>query len=1092
MFVNVKFCIVFFLIVGVVGCGPSNDPIRFSPVPSSQSNVVFQNDLLADSSLNILSYLYFYNGAGVATADFNNDGLLDLYFTSNQFSDKIYLNNGGLQFEDITDKSGIANDNGWTFGVTTADINSDGLMDIYLSKVGSYKSISGHNLLYINEGISDEGVPKFSERSQEYGLNITAFSTHAAFLDFDLDNDLDLFLLNHSVHPNRSYGKGALRDKYDSLSGDKFFENVDGVFKDISSEVGIHQGRIGYGLALSVGDLNADGYPDIYVGNDFFENDYLYLNDGKGGFYDHVLANPNALGHTTHFSMGNAISDLDNDESLDIVSLDMLPSDLTTYKSSGVEFPFSIYQSYLKNGYAPQYMSNTLHRNNANGTFSEIGFLSGIAATEWSWNVLAADFDLDGLKDLHITNGISRATNDMDFVSFIAEDEIQKAIVSSSFEKNLAFIDKMPEKKVGNFAFRNGGNFQFENVSSTWFKNEPSLSAGSTYADLDNDGDLDLVINNVSSTASVLENLSNEENHFLKLKFEGPFGNLNGIGCLVKIYADSLVITEQNYPHNAYLSSMPMDLNIGVGQRTKIDSLIITWPGGNSEKILDIETDSEIRLRYQDARKVQVFQNAQKVIVEGLEIDFLHKESSSLEFEREGLIPFAKGYEGPAIVVEDVNKDGRSDFYIGGAKSQAGALYIQNSNGEFSLENRGSFEGSRLSEETDAAFLDLDQDGFDELLTVSGGNEFRNGKPLRPRLYDLQDGFQEDDPIILPIELNASVVKSFDIDNDGDDDLVIGSNSVPGEYGKSPANFILENVTGALVDATATRGEVLSEIGLVEDIAIVDLDEDGFNDMVIVGNWMEVTILMNRNGRFTTAQKLQSTSGLWNTVLVDDFDGDGDDDFVVGNWGLNSRMFASPEQPMTLYSDDFDLNGKSDPIVTYYYKGIETPLASKDELTTQMPSLKKEFLSYQSFAEASIEDLFGRSGLAKADKKYVHELASCYFENKGDGEFSKKELPFLAQVSSIHAMISYDFNMDGLKDLFVAGNTFAINTQLGRMDASHGLILLSDPLKGFVVAKDQPYVVNGAVRDIELIEVDGKPHMIVGINNGRPLIFPLP
>ncbi|MBT8282958.1 MAG: CRTAC1 family protein, partial [Muriicola sp.] len=598
------------VLLSIVLTGCQNSPEkRFEKLSASRSGVDFSNTLTETPELNILNYLYFFNGAGIAAADFNNDGLVDLYFTANQEADQLYLNKGNLQFDRVTEIAGIDNSGNWTTGVTHADVNNDGLLDIYVCKVGNFRNIRGKNLLYINQGSNEEGVPTFKEEAASYGLDFSGFSTQAAFLDYDLDGDLDMFLLNHSVHPNMTYGKGSQRLRYDPASGDRLFKNDDGFFRDISEEAGIYQGRIGYGLGIGVSDLNEDGYPDLYIGNDFFENDYLYINQKDGTFKEIISADDMALGHTTHFSMGNDLADINNDGLTDIVSLDMLPEDLETYKTSGLEYPYPSYQYYLKNGYAPQFMQNTLHLNLGDESFSEIGQLAGISATEWSWSVLLADYNNDGYKDAFISNGIKRATNDMDFINFISNDAIQRRLESGMSSEDMTFIEEIPQKKTPNYFMRNSGQLTFEDVTSSWYKKTPTFSNGAVYADLDNDGDLEIIVNNVDEEALILNNVSAEQlnTNYLKIALKGGPKNTYGMGAKVMIYHKGKEQMQEQYVSRGFLSAVPTDLHFGLGEITAIDSLRVVWPEGVSQLILKPEINTKINLKASDAKDTLPF-----------------------------------------------------------------------------------------------------------------------------------------------------------------------------------------------------------------------------------------------------------------------------------------------------------------------------------------------------------------------------------------------------------------------------------------------------------------------------------------------------
>lgn len=1062
---------------------------------NNDTGIQFNNKLSPTPSLNILTYLYYYNGAGIASGDFNNDGLIDLYFTGNQVKDKLYLNKGNFQFEDITLKAGINNSDGWTTGITLVDINNDGLLDIYICKVGNYQSIKGRNLLYINQGVTGDGFPKFIEEAVTYNLDIVSFSTQSSFFDYDLDGDLDMFLLNHSVFPNRTYGNGKLRHEIDSLSGDRLFKNENGKFIEISKEAGIFQGKIGYGLGISISDVNNDGYPDIYVGNDFFENDYLYINQKNGTFKEVISNNETILGHTTHYSMGNDIADINNDGYTDIISLDMLPENIETYKTSGAEFNNQIYNEYLKKGYKPQYMQNTLHLNMGNTFFNEIAFASGIAATNWSWAPLIVDLDNDGFKDIFITNGIKGATNDMDFISYIANENIQKRINKGMSNKDLAFTNELPEKKTSNYFFRNNTDLTFSNTTSNWFGEIPSFSNGAIYADLDNDGDLDIVVNNVNDRAFILENKSETKNNFLKIKFEGNSKNKFGIGAKVIIYLDSFTITNENFLSRGYLSSVSPNLTIGIGKHELADSLTVIWPGGKFQTLKNIQSNSTTTLKYSEASNnyySKIQQNKGLLVNVDPLINFKHQELPSYEFNREPLIPYTKGYEGPKIAIADINADGLDDIYIGGAKKQSGVLYLQEENGSFKISTQKAFEENNINEDTDNLFFDADNDGDQDLLVVSGGNEFKSGTPLTPRLYLNEDGIFKLSNAFENIEINASVVKAFDFDADGDQDIVMGANALPQQFGKSAKNyFFINDGNGNFKDVSAAKALEFSNIGLIEDIEIVDINNDQLLDMIVVGHWMPISIFINDGEQFKLQanNNLKYSNGWWNTIKAEDFDNDGDIDFIAGNWGLNTRLKSSKQEPIQLYRNDFDNNGTVEQIVTYYSQGKETVFSSKDELTKQLPMLNKKFLSYAEFAKTEFSGLFTKEIIESAYKKQVYELASCYFENTGNGIFNMKKLPFLAQLSSIKTLLVSDFDSDGFKDVLIAGNDYEISTQLGRLDASHGILLLNNKEGFFSVATDQSFDISGPARDIKNLKINGIEHFIVTINNNIPIFL---
>lgn len=1079
-------------------CNKKKDKL-FHKVDSAHSGIYFKNQLKDTPELNILTYLYYYNGAGVVSADFNNDGLLDLYFTANQSEDKLYINRGGLKFEDVTQVAQINNLGNWTTGATHIDINHDGLLDIYVCKVSNYLGMQGKNLLFVNQGINEEGIPIFSEEASSYGLDFRGLSTQAAFFDYDLDGDLDMYLLNHSVHPNRTYGKGSQRSERDSISGDRLYRNDDGIYKDVSIEAGIFQGKIGYGLGLGISDINDDGYPDIYIGNDFFENDYLYINQRDGTFKELISSDNKRLGHTTHYSMGNDLADINNDGLTDILSLDMLPEDLETYKTSGLEYSYPTYQYYLKNGYAPQYMQNTLHLNLGSENFSEIGNLSGISATEWSWGVLAADYDNDGFKDLFISNGIKGATNDMDFISYIANENIQTRINAGMTQTDMEFINELPEKKVSNYLFKNDKNISFKNVTEDWYKEEVSFSNGCVYADLDNDGDLDLVVNNLNEEAYLLENKSDSKKdmHYIKVALTGDEKNKFGIGAKILAYSTSGILKQEQFVTKGYLSAVSNKVHLGVGQDTLIDSITVIWPGGKFQTLRSVKTNQELVLKEHSAQG-NFYEKPQSKIKSFLmntseKFTFTHRDPITLEFNRDPLVPFANTNEGPAISICDINRDALDDIFISGGKGQASALFLQDSLGKLISIQDSVFKPDAISEDVSHVFFDANGDQYNDLLVVSGGNEFKKGKPLQPRLYiNDQGSFKKDTMAFQNVEINASKVIASDYDNDGDLDITIASDQLPLEFGSIPSQYLFENDgKGNFNDVTAEIASEFQKIGLVKDLLWIDIDGNGYKDLITIGYWMPVSVFMN-NGKSLELQKnngLDFTHGWWNTLIAEDFDNDGDLDLVCGNWGLNSKLKASLKMPVSLYSYDFDENGTIDPVVTYFHKNKETPFASKDELVKQMPFLNKKFLSYQDFAKASLEELFSAGKLSKAIKMQVYELGSCYFENDGHNTFKKKLLPLIAQSSSINAIAVEDFNKDGFKDMLIVGNNYEISTQLGRMDALHGVILQNDQSDGFVEVRNQNFDVPGPARDLKKINIAGKDYYIITINNDSPIIL---
>ena len=838
-------------------------------------------------------------------------------------------------------------------------------------------------------------------------------------------------------------------------------------------------------MGLAIGDINNDGYPDIYVGNDFFENDYLYINQKNGTFKDLISPENSGIGHTSHYTMGVDISDFNNDGLQDILSLDMLPEDLTTYKASGTEYSYQIYNNYLNKGYANQYMQNALQLNQGNSHFSEIGYLSGISATEWSWAPLFADLDNDGYKDLFISNGILGATNDMDYISFIANEKIQKRISNGMTDQDMKMIEEIPEKKTINYFFKNSGGLKFENMNGAWISGEPSFSNGSIYADLDNDGDLDLVTNNVNEKAFLYKNLSREKDNqnFLKIEFKGSEKNLQGIGARVKAYSQSGMQMAENYPTRGYLSSVPAILHFGLGKLKSADSLEIIWPNGSFQKIKDVKANQKLLVHF-DSAKNEKSPGKQLSSEPESEFDLVqrHKEYSFKDFLYEPLIPYSQSNLGPSITTVDFNKDGLDDLFISGDRFEAGKLWIQSKTGKFKVLEQPEID-SGDKEPVDQVFFDANGDGALDLFVVYGGSDPNNKKKNEPSLYINHNGKLLKSNGFPAFSINASVCRTADFNSDGFQDILITSNAGFGDYGASQDAVILLNDGKGNFNFRKNFNTSLKEIGLIYDAEIVDFNNDGIPDIVFAGHYMPISIYLNKgNGKFKIVE-IENTEGWWNSVEVEDYNKDGNLDIIAGNWGLNSRLKASVKNPLQLYLEDFDDNGKIDPILTYYYNGRETPLATKDELTKQIPVLNKSYLSYTEFAKADFNDYFSAEKISKAVRKKVVTLETSFFENKGDLKFEKKKLPLEVQFSPVHAIRSVDFDADGLMDVIMGGNNYHINTQLGRQDAGFGIMLKNIGKGNFEIYSNKDFYIKGAVKAIEKIEIQKENYLIFGINN---------
>jgi hypothetical protein len=1096
--------LIFFVLILFSSCRPGKkggDQL-FSLLSPSFTNVDFKNQITENEQSNIIEYLYFNNGAGVAAGDINNDGLADLYFTSNQKPNKLYLNKGGLKFEDITIAAGVAGKGDWKTGVTMADVNGDELLDIYVCQVGKYKNFNGRNQLFINQGNLN-----FIEEAHEYGLDFQGFSTQAAFFDYDMDGDLDMYLLNHSVHTSRSYGNVSLRLDRDSLAGGRLFRNdeADGkhIFHNVTQQAGIYSSQIGYGLGVNISDINNDGFPDIYVSNDFHENDYLYINNGNGTFSERLT---DFIAHTSRSSMGNDVGDINNDGLLDVMVLDMLPDDEKIRKQSGGEDDYELSELKLKYGYNHQFVRNTLQLNLGGGMFSEIGQLAGVSSTDWSWSPLFCDVDNDGWKDLFITNGIYRRANDLDYVKFLTGANRSFPSKDNSGFRDKDLYEKMPLYPNVNYIYKNNGDLTFSNMAGEWGFNTRSYSNGSTYADLDNDGDLDLIVNNINENAYIFRNNAEKQldNHFLSVVIKGKGLNTRGIGARATIYCNGQKQVAEQFPTRGFMSATSDVIHFGLGLATKIDSLVVRWPNMSEQMIKDVQVDNVITLEISNAVKPVRGNNLYKenlklfspTQIPGLE--FRHKEDTYVDFYREGLIPHSLSAEGPPLAVGDVNGDGLQDLFVGGAKGQASMLFIQHKNGSFSPLNIPLLINERFADDVDATFFDVDRDGDSDLYIVRGGNEMAIGNPLLTDLLLLNDGKGGFSKGELPLmSHNGSCVRPCDFDGDGDIDLFVGSRSVPGAYGWSPDQFLLENDGyGHFKDVTDNRMKGLKSIGMVTDADWMDYDQDGDLDLILAGEWMKICILRNDEGFFTDATAaagMEETSGWWNCIDVADVDRDGDLDIIGGNLGLNSLLKASIKEPVEMYLNDFDNNGSLDQVICSYQNGISYPVASLDELASQIAGLKEKYPNYSDFGGKTPKDIFGKNTLDKSILKRAVLFESCLFLNNGDGTFKINKLPTVAQFSPVRDIIVRDFDMDGKTDIVLAGNNYSVRPSYGRYDASYGWCLAGDTGHLFnpIMPVESGLKIKGDARRILPIEVLGKQYLVAAVNDGNLQIFKL-
>ena len=1063
----------------------------FKLLNADQSGLQFKNELRQDNTLNIFNYMYFFNGSGVGLADFNNDGLVDVYLGANQAADALFINEGALHFRNISLEAGITGTRDWTTGISLVDINNDGLIDIYVSQVGGYLDMEGRNKLFVCQEIVN-GLPVYEEKAKEYGLDFQGFSTQSVFFDYDMDGDLDMYLMNHSIHQNGTFGEREdFTDKKHPTAGDKIFRNDGGVFKDVSDQAGIYQNALGYGLGVVVGDVNGDGWPDIYVANDFHENDYLYINQKDGTFSEEVEKRTQ---HTSRFSMGTDMADINNDGLNDIISLDMQPYDPYILKSSLGEDEYGIYDFKLKYGYGYQYARNNLQLNNGDGTFSEIGLYAGVHATDWSWSSLFFDFDNDGWNDLFVSNGIPRRMNDIDYANFRADnvDHKWKTQANRMDSSDLHLIEMIPQIKINNQFFKNQGDLSFTNISQTIHGNVESYSNGAAYADLDNDGDLDIIVNNIDDSPFVYENVNEMDStgrgDFIRLKLEGPKNNRNAIGSKLIVYKKGQVISKEFYSTRGYQSSMLDALHLGVGDSDEIDSVILIWPGLTYQALETPKYNTDQTVQWRPGLPkwnepgVKSSTGIEDV-TDRVGLSLVHAENDFVEFNREKLIPFMVSAEGPALAVGDVNNDGLDDIFFGSSKRRQSVLLIQNERAGFVDRTPQIIKDDHVFEDVSAEFVDVDNDGDMDLVVASGGNEYWGESGyLKQRVYynDGAGAFTERKDFE-GVFTTASKILTGDFNQDGWVDFFIAGRAKPYNYGVIPASYVFLNDNGAFKNVTDKYIEN-PYLGLVTDAALVDFDLDGDLDVVLAVEWDVIKLLVNEGDHFET-RNITGWRGWWRFVMPLDFDKDGDIDILAGNVGLNNRLKPSKDYPVEMYVNDFDDNDQVEQLVTYYLNGRKIPFASHHELTSQLPNLKKNYLYAKDFASASIEDLVGPGKIKSSSHSMVNTAAHVYFENVGNYQFVKHDLPQDIQFSTLNTASILDENEDGYR-LIVGGNFFGASIELGRYDASVGS-LLEIGKNGDL--KSEPLLnakLNGQVRKIKPIQV-GQEKLLLVVNNNE-------
>ena len=1086
------------------GAAPAVDSTLFTMMPSSYTGIRFENHITESDAMNVFVYRNFYNGGGVAIGDLNGDGLPEVILGSNQDGPKIFLNEGKFRFREITAAAGLTKHKPWTTGLTLADVNGDGRLDLYVSHAGVGDDDSRRNELWINDGVGADGIPHFSEHAKEYGIDDDGYTTQAAFFDYDHDGDLDLIVINNSPRPASSFGLRNTRNERDHKGGDRLYRNDGGHFTDVSAKAGIFGSEVGFGLGLVVADLNRDGWPDIYISNDFFEHDYVYINNHDGTFTESMQT---ALVNSSYFSMGLDIADVDNDGMPDIYTTDMLPEDEYRLRTTTMFDGWDVYQAKLQNDYGHQFMRNMLQHNNADGTFSDVGQMAGVARTDWSWSALITDLDLDGRKDIFVTNGLARDVTSQEYLAFLANTETAKQVTTGQKVDFMALTRAMSSTPIPDYAFRNDGGMHFSNQAKRWGLATPNISSGAAYGDLDGDGALDLVVNNANLESFVYRNNARTltpANHFLTVRLESTGLNRFAIGAAVTVWAGGEQFMQELSPVRGFQSSMDYALVFGLGAHAQVDSVSVVWPDGRHTSQASVAANSKITIRYAGngalipavTRGPTLLAN----VTAQAAIGFVHHENDFVDFDRERLIPRMLSIEGPAAATADVNGDGLDDIYIGGAKDQPGQLLLQRPDGTFVPSNAGVFEPDAVSEDVGALFFDANGDKYPDLYVVSGGTEFGEGAPaLQDRLY-LNDGhgvFHKATDA-LPVEGNSgSRVVAADYDGDGDLDLFVGSRSVPWQYGIDPKSMLLRNDgKGHFTDVTAQLAPELVKVGMVTDAVWQDVDGDGRPDLVVVGEWMPITVFHNAGGgRLVkiTVKGLEHSSGWWNRIITGDFNGDGKMDFVVGNLGLNSRLHGTPAEPTTMYVKDFDGNGQLDQIVACYSAGKLYPIVLRDEMIKALPPLKVRFLSYEAYARAGVTDIFKPEELADAVMKKAEVFASSMVRNNGDGSFTLVPLPDEAQLAPVYGMLARDLDGDGITDLMLAGNFDGFKPDIARTSESYGLVLRGSKSGAFTALPHltSGFVVPGQSREILRVRSRGGDRFVVARNNDRPLVFKL-
>ncbi|TDW97420.1 VCBS repeat-containing protein [Dinghuibacter silviterrae] len=1091
------------LLTGMVGACNTKPQTLFTDMPADYTHVDFRNDIKEDEDYNILTYEYLYNGAGVAVGDVNGDGLPDIFLVSNMGSCKLYLNKGHFQFEDVTDKAGVGGRNGWKTGAVMADVNGDGLLDIYLCHSGPGPDSMRRNELFINNGVHN-GVPTFTESAEAYGLDAPGtFTTTVAFFDMDNDGDLDMFMVNHAdMFFNPFFNTDKLRSTRNARFGNRLYRNDNGHFTDISDQAGIYGSGLNFGLSASIGDVNGDGWPDIYTTNDYDERDFLYLNNHDGTFRE-VL--DKAAGHISEFSMGSDMADYNNDGWPDIAVLDMLPEDNHRQKMLRGPDGYDKYTMRVDHGLHHQQMRNTLQLNNGVDStgmpiFSEIGQMAGISSTDWSWAPLFADFDNDGWKDLFVSNGILRDMTNMDFVKYTSGySSGYNAKEANDKTAMWQLVQNMPSTPLQNYLFHNDHNLCFTDVTKDWGITQPGIHNGAAYVDLDGDGDLDLVINNLNGGVSIYRNNASEllHRHYLRIRLKGEGRNTYGIGAKVKVTTAHGTQFYEEYTCRGFQSSVDPVMHVGLGDDSLAEAVVVTWPGGKQSALSHVKGDTLLVIDEQGATTPAANQpNAAAThfrdVTAATGIKYVHQQSNTVDFKIAPLLPYQLSKVGPCLAKGDVNGDGLEDVFIGGSAGYDCKLYLQTKDGRFVEAPDQPWNADKSYTTTDALFFDADGDGAPDLYLVSGGADYPLGdKHYQDRFFE-NDGhghFKEVVGALPPETVSGACVRAADVDHDGKPDLFVGGAVQPGLFPEAPESFVLKNVS--------QKGNIKFEKiqtltpGMVADACWIDLNKDGWEDLVVVGPFMPITVLENHNGKLEDETKgygLDTTRGWWCRLAAADLDHDGDTDLVVGNLGLNTQYKASKSEPLTITYADFDQDGVLDPIICFYNGGVSYPAVTRDELFDQMPSLQKKFGRYKDYADAQLVDMFSSAQLAGAKSVSLTMLSSIVLRNDGNKHFTVLPLPMYAQMSAANGILIKDLDGDGKEDILLAGNFFPMRVQQGPLDASIGLFLRGDGKGHFdpVPYADTRLYMPGDIRNIIGLK-QGKRFLVVAARNNGPV-----